>query len=132
MGSLPSAHRTESEVTAVEVSIKKEDRSKLSMSDMVKLSKLAREGGSANFMFFASNGKLVNDFQAVYDLHIWIEAISKALTHYDMKDLFHIILAETAKDLSVKLEMLFDCQSTKECARANLVEILPIQLFKKT
>jgi len=62
MGSLTSAQWTESEVTAAGVSIKKEDRGKLSTSDMLKLSKAAREGGADTFMFFTSNVKLVRNF----------------------------------------------------------------------
>lgn len=63
MGSVPIAQRSESDVTAAGVSIKKIDRVKLSTSDKQKLSKAAREGGVDKFTFFASNGKLVNDFQ---------------------------------------------------------------------
>ena len=45
VGPVPISRRTESEVTEAGVSIKKNDRSKLSTFDKLKLSKSAREGG---------------------------------------------------------------------------------------
>ena len=45
MGSFPTSRRAESGVTEVGVSIKKSDRSKLSTSEKLKLSKSARKKG---------------------------------------------------------------------------------------
>ena len=64
--------RTAQEVTAAEVSVKKELRSKLSTSDQLKLSKSAREGGSNKFSFFETSGSLGSDLKLVYDLHMRI------------------------------------------------------------
>ena len=128
MESLPNARWTASGVTAAGVSIKKEDRGKLSMSDMLKLSKAACKGRDDKFTFFASNEKLLRNFQTVYDLHMRIEAISKDLTYYDMKDGFQIIPAETAAKLGINMDTLFDCQSVAPYMtshiRHNTVHIL--------
>ena len=91
MGSVPTSRRSEREATAASISIKKNNRVKLSTSDKLKLAKATKEGGTDKFIFFASDGKLVNDFQTVYDLHMRIEALSKALTSYDMLDVFQVI-----------------------------------------
>ena len=120
MGSVPTGRRSESEVTAASVSIKKNDRVRLGTSDRLKLAKAAKEGGTDKFTFFASDGKLVNDFQTVYDLHMRIEALSKALTSYDMLDVFQVIPQETILRLSSALDLLFDCQSDEEQAATAL------------
>ena len=41
------------------------------------------------------DGKVGSKFKAVYDLHMHIEALSKALTFFDMKDAFKIISEQT-------------------------------------
>ena len=120
MGSMPTTQRSASEVTAAGVTIKKEDRQSLSTSDQLKLSKAAREGGIDKFTFFASDGKLVNDFQTVYDLHMRIETLSKALTHFDMQDVFQIIPPPIVEDLSGRLKTLFSCQTNKERTGENM------------
>ena len=120
MGSVPTSRRSEIEVTAASVSIKKNDRVKLSTSDRLKLAKAAKEGGTDKFTFFASDGKLVNDFQTVYDLHMRIEALSKALTSYDMLDVFQVIPQATILKLSSALELLFSCQAGEEQAASAL------------
>ena len=78
--------RTAQEVTTAGVSVKKDPREKLSTSDQLKLSKSAREGGSDRFSFFETSSSLGSDFKSVYDLHMRIEALSKALILYDMTD----------------------------------------------
>ena len=81
MGSVTTSRRTESKVTEAGVYIKKIDRSKLLTSDRLRIFKSARErGGLDKFTFFASDGKLVKNFQTVYDLHIRMQALSITLT----------------------------------------------------
>ena len=92
----------------------------LSTSDKLKLSKAAREGGVDRFTIFASDGKLVNNFQTMYDLHTCIESISKTLTHFDMQDVFQIIPAQTVQTLSDRIDMLFECQTDEEQAADTL------------
>ena len=101
---MPTSRRSEREATAASISIKKNNRVKLSTSDKLKLAKATKEGGTDKFIFFASDGKLVNDFQTVYDLHMRIEALSKALTSYDMLDVFQIIPEDTILKLSSTLD----------------------------
>ena len=48
MGSVRTSRRSEREVTAASVSIKKNDRVKLSTSDKLKLAKAAKEGGQTS------------------------------------------------------------------------------------
>ena len=120
MGSVPTNRRSENEVTAASVSIKKNDRAKLGTSDRLKLAKAAKEGGTDKFTFFASDGKLVNDFQTVYDLHMRIEALNKALTSYDMLDVFQVIPEDTILKLSSALDHLFECQAEEEQAATAL------------
>ena len=91
MGSVPKARRTEQDVTSASMSIRKEDRHKLSTSERLKLSKSAREGGVDRFFFFKYNGKMVNEFRTVYNLHMQIEALVKALKLFDMRDVFTMI-----------------------------------------
>ena len=65
LGAAPTSQRTESDVTTAGVSIKKEDRKKLSTSDKLKLSKAASDGGTDKFGFFVSGGKMIGDFKTV-------------------------------------------------------------------
>ena len=51
IGSVPTTLRTEVDVTAAGVWIKKEDQIKLRTSKKLKLSKVAREGGNDKFAF---------------------------------------------------------------------------------
>ena len=120
LGLVPTARRTEQDVTAVGVSIKKIDREKLSTSDKLKLSKAAREGGSDRFSFFASDGKMIGDFKTVYDLHMRIESASKAMTQYDMQDVFQVILPATLSLLNSAIEDLFKCQTAENRAHLAL------------
>ena len=78
LGTVPAGARTASEVAAAGVSVKKEQRTNLSASDKLKLAKSAREGGPDKFTFFESDGQVGGDFRAVYDLHMRLEALSKA------------------------------------------------------
>ena len=52
------------------------------------------------------------DFHAVYDLHMRLEALSKAIMFYDMDDIFNILPSNTAKLLEKKLDVLFAYQKT--------------------
>ena len=79
---------------------------KLRTSEKLKLSKSAREGGCDKFAFFEANGKMVNEFQTVYDLHMQIEALDQALTFYDMRDVFEVIPQNTVELLEVQLSKL--------------------------
>jgi len=91
MGTILCGSRTQREVSATGVSITKEDRTFLNTSDQLMLSKEVREGGSDNFSFFQSDGKIGSEFKAVYDIHMQIEALSKALDFFDLDDVFQII-----------------------------------------
>ena len=103
------------------MSIKKELRSKLSTSDQLKLSKSAREGGSDKFSFFETTGSLGSDFKAVYDLHMRIEALSKALVLYDMTDVFKILPESTVKYLESKLQAMYACQADESRIEQALI-----------
>ena len=114
--------RTAQEVTSAGVSVKKELRSKLSTSDQLKLSKSAREGGSDKFAFFETSGSLGSDFKSVYDLHMRIEALSKALTLYDMTDVFQVLPDVTVLDLEQKLRAVHACQTKEDRVKLALVD----------
>ena len=114
LGSVPTARRTEQDVTAAGVSIKKLDREKLSTSDKLKLSNTAREGGTYKFSLFASDGKMIGDFKTVYDLHMRIEPASKAMIQYDMLDVFQVILPATLSLLNSAIKELCVCQTAKD------------------
>jgi len=49
-----------------------------------------------------------------------IEGLSKALTHFDMQDVFQIIPEDTIQRLSSELDPLFLCQTEKEQAMIDL------------
>ena len=70
MGTIPRGARTQQEVSAAGVSIRTEEWSNLSVSDQLKLSKAAREGGSDKFSFFETDGKIGSEFKAVYNMHM--------------------------------------------------------------
>ena len=106
--------RTIQEVTAARVSVKKELRCKLSTSYQLKLSKSAREGESDKFSFFETTGWIGNNFKAVYDLHMRIEALSKTLVFFDMIDVFQILPESTVKSLEEKLTDLHVWQGALE------------------
>ena len=93
------------------MSVKKEDRGNLSTSDLLKLSNAAREGGVDKFSFFEADGKIGSDFKAVYDLHMRIEALSKTVTFYDMKDVFRILPEDTIEALEYQFQLMFTCQA---------------------
>ena len=113
-GVIPRGARTIQEVTAAGVSVKKELGCKISTSDQLKLSKSAREGGSDKFSFFETNGLIGSDFKAVYDLHMRIEALSKALVFFNMIDVFQILPESTVNSLEEKLTDLHVCQGALE------------------
>ena len=51
------------------------------------------------------------DFRAVYNLHMRLEALLKAIPLYDMDDVFHILSSETVQRLEDKLTVLFATQA---------------------
>ena len=110
MGAIPRGMRTAADVSAAGVSVKKERRSALSSSDQIKLSRNAREGGSEVFTFFETDGSIGSDFRTVYNLHMRIEALSKALTFFDMRDVFQIVPENTVAQIRAQLQHLFQCQ----------------------
>ena len=72
------------------------------------------------FTFFETDGKSGSDSPAVYDLHMRLDALGKAITFYDMDDIFNIIPCETVTILEMKLEDLLDAQSLAETAEDAL------------
>jgi len=93
LGVIPRGARTVREVSAAGISVKKTDCAPLSTSDKLKLAKSAREGEENRFTFFETDGKLGSDFRAVYDLHMRLDALGKAIAFFDMDDVFNITLA---------------------------------------
>ena len=57
LSSVPTARRTEQDVTAAGISIKKLDREKLGTLDKLKLLNAAREGGTEKFSFLHLMGR---------------------------------------------------------------------------
>ena len=86
LGTVPRGIRTADEVTAAGVTMKKEPHKNLSTSDKLKLMKSALEGGTDKFIVFELDGKVGSDLRAIYDLHMQLEALSKASTLYNMND----------------------------------------------
>jgi len=68
---------------------------------------------------------LGSDFRAVYNLHMRLDALGKAITFFDMDDVFNIIPCETVIMLEMKLEDLFNNQVLVETA-ADLLDTNPI------
>ena len=89
MGFIPRGMRTSADMSAVEVSVEKEKRSTLSLSDQSKLPRNTRRRGS--FIFFETDGTVGSDLCTVYNLHMHIEALSKSLAFFDMRDVFQIV-----------------------------------------
>ena len=61
------------------------------------------------FTFFEVNGKIENYFKTVYDLHMRVKALSKALVFLNMQNVFQIIPESTVEELHQKLTDLFVC-----------------------
>ena len=55
-----------------------------------------------------------SNFKAVYDLHMWIEALSKTLVFFNMIDVFQILPESTVKSLEEKLTDLHVWQGALE------------------
>jgi len=125
LGVVPRGARTVREVSIASVSVKKTYRASLSTSDKLKLAKVAREGGENKFTFFETDGKSGSDFCAVYDLHMRLDALGKAITFFDMDDVFNTIPYETVKMLEMKLKDLLNAQVLVETA-ADSVATNPI------
>ena len=112
LGAVPRGARSVSDIVALWVAVKKEAWTNLSTSDKLKLSKAAREGEDDKFTLFESDGKVGGDFRAVYDLHMRLEALSKAIIFYDMEDVFQILSRDMVQELETKLSILFASQET--------------------
>lgn len=120
MGSAPTTQRSASEVTAICISLQKEDRESLSNSEKTEALQVNMQKGVGYIHHLASDGKLVNDFQTVYDFHIRLEDLSEALTHFGMTDIFQIIPSSIDKDSSSTLTTFFACQATGGQSQTNL------------
>ena len=112
LGTVPRGARSVPDVVAAGVSVKKEERTNLSTSYSLKLAKAAREGGADKFTFFDLDGQTGGEFWAVYDLHMRLEALSKAITFYDMGDVFKILPSNTVALLESKLDVYFNTQTS--------------------
>ena len=62
-----------------------------------------------------------SDFKAVYDLHMRIEALSKALTFLDTKDVFEIIPEQTIDTSENKLHDIFQYQADLQAFQDRLI-----------
>ena len=96
---------------AAGVSVKKEERSSLSTSDIIKLAKLAREWGTEKITFFDSNGQVGGNFRAVYNLRMRLEALSKSIMYHNMDNLFKILPTATVNVLEQKIKILSNTQT---------------------
>ena len=112
LGTVPRGDRYIRDVVAAGVSVKKEDRTNLSTSDRLELAKVVREGGTDKFTFFESDGQTCSDFWVMYDLHVCLEALSKAITFYNMGDVFKILPSNTVALLESKLDVCFNTQTS--------------------
>ena len=120
LGVVPRRVRTVGEIVAAGVSVKKEGRTKLSTLDKLKLARAAREGGEEKFTLFETDGKVGGDFRAVYNLHMRLEDLSKAIMYYDMDDIFNVLPSETVQLLERKLDVLFAIQASVTTATTIL------------
>ena len=93
-------------------------------SDHIKISKYIWEGGTDRFPFFELNGQVGSHFKAVYDLHMCIDALSKALAFLDIRDVFHIISDHTLDLLEIQIQDLFSCQEALEAYEKTLATVL--------
>ena len=62
-----------------------------------------------------------SDFKTLYDLHMHVEALSKALTFFDMKDVFEIISEHTIEALENKLQHMFRYQADLHAVEDRLL-----------
>ena len=62
-----------------------------------------------------------SDFKALYDLHMCIEALSKALTFFDMKDVFEILPEHMIETLENKLQNIFRYQTDLQAVEDRLL-----------
>ena len=121
IGGYSKGARSIQEVFAIEVSVKKELRTKVSTSDQLKLSKQSREGRSDKFSFSESIGSIESDFKAIYDLHMRIKALSKTLVMFDMTDVFQLLPESTVSILETKLQAVHTCQANAERLELTLI-----------
>ena len=66
LGKSPDGIRTVEVFQAAVVSVRKDKSESFFTSDKLKLSKVAREGGSEKFSFFVTDGTATNNFKPVY------------------------------------------------------------------
>lgn len=121
LGTVPRDVRTVGEIVTAGVSVKKEERKNLSTSDRLKLAKSAREGGTEKFTFFESDGKVGGNICTVYDLHMPLKGLPKAIIFYDIDDVFKMFPSETVWELEGKLDLIFDAQSLITSSRDAFV-----------
>ena len=62
-----------------------------------------------------------SNFKALYDLHMRVEALSKALTFFDMKDVFEIIPEHRIETLENKLQNMFRYQADLQVVEDRLL-----------
>ena len=70
---------------------------------------------------FETTGSLGSDFKCVYDLHMCIEALSKALILYDMTNVFQILPGPTVLDLELKLRAVHASQTEESRIELELI-----------
>ena len=129
-GSIPRVARAVQEVAAAGVSAKKKFRKTLSTSNQLKLSKSVREGVSDKLAFSETTGLIGNGFKTVYDQHMRVEALSKALLFYDLIDILQIIHASTVNELTVHLDDLNACQKSVDMCDSDILSDLRNLAFK--
>ena len=109
LGTVPRGSRSVQEVT---LSIKKEDRVKITPSNQLRLSEKAREKGADKFVFIQESEEPGGDFKVVYDLYVRIGVLSKTLVFINTDGVLQIIPARTIDVLEEKLQDLFTYQKT--------------------
>jgi len=85
--------------------------------------------GEEKFAFFKTDGNVGGDFRAVYDLHMRLEALSKAIMFYDMDEVFNVLLSNAVKFLESKLDALFVTQASMTTATTVLAPDLTNTAF---
>ena len=86
--------------------------------------KQAREGGSDKFSFFVTTGSIGSGFIAVYDLHMRIKVLSKALVLFKMTDAFQIFPEATVYVLERKLQAVHPCKENSDRLELALIDNL--------
>ena len=86
------------------------------------------------FTFFETDGLVGSDFRTVYNLYMRIEALSKALTFFDMRNVFQIVPELTVAQIRAQLQHLFRCQQDISSTSTTLLADAtnPVLLDAKT